>query len=129
MRLAKVCRRSYTRVVRKARPLQDSAEDASGVVLVHEGPVGPREQPLGLAAAVSERLRSQPRQATLERRGEVRGQIHRARLVGLHVLDLTVVRRGAIDAEGLVLEVDVDRLQREALARPEPPFTSVANSA
>jgi hypothetical protein len=40
--------------------------------------------------------------------------------VGLRVLDLPVVRRGSVDAQGLVLEVDVHRLQREAFAGPEP---------
>jgi hypothetical protein len=40
--------------------------------------------------------------------------------VGLRVLDLPVVGRSSFDTQGLVLEVDVHRLQSEALAGPEP---------
>ena len=49
-------------VVREPRPLQESAEDDGGVVLVHQGAVRLGEQPLGLAGALAERLRPQPGQ-------------------------------------------------------------------
>ncbi len=35
-------------------------------------------------------------------------------------LDLAVVRRGPVDPQGLVLEIDVHRLEGEALAGPKP---------
>ena len=63
-------------VVREPRALQESAEDAGGAVLVHQRAVGLGEQPLGLAGALAQRLRPQPCQVPLERRGQVRGEIH-----------------------------------------------------